>query len=262
MRLSVIILNFNVKHFLEICIKSVERAISDIEAEIIVVDNASTDGSKEMMEAVFPHIKYIYLKKNVGFPKGNNIGVEHASGEFICVLNPDTIVAEDSFSTLLKHYNNLQNPGIIGCRLIDGSGNFLPESKRGIPTPLVALYKVLALHKLFPKSVKFNQYYAGHLKQDAAGSVEILVSAFMLMKRSLYNNLGGFDERWFMYADDIDLSYRVLKLQLNNYYLPQVTTIHFKGESTLKDEKYMNRFKEAMQFFYQKHFKKSWWFNV
>lgn len=262
MQLSVIILNYNVKHFLEACIKSVQKAIEQLNAEIIVVDNASTDGSKEMMQNVFPEIMYLYQHVNTGFPKGNNIGVNCAKGEFICILNPDTIVAENTFKVLINTYRYLQNPGILGCRLIDGAGTFLPESKRSTPTPWVAFTKVLSLYKLFPDSNKFNRYYAGHLKEQDTGAVDILVGAFMFMQRELYIKTGGFDEGCFMYADDIDLSYLVLKEGKQNYYVSATTVIHFKGESTLKDGKYMNRFKEAMQFFYQKHFKKSLAFNA
>ncbi len=261
MQLSVIILNYNVKHFLEICIKSVQKAIENIDAEIIVVDNASSDGSKEIMKTVFPNITYLYQTENAGFPKGNNIGVDYAKGEYICILNPDTIVAEDTFEILLKEYQTLKNPGILGCRLIEGSGTFLPESKRGTPTPWVAFTKVTSLYKIFPKTKFFNKYYAQHVSEFETGKVDILVGAFMFMKRDLYLEVGGFDEGCFMYADDIDLSYLVLKAGLQNYYIPKTTVIHFKGESTLKDGKYMIRFKEAMQFFYQKHFKTSWWFN-
>src|SRR5690606_21459678 len=262
MQLSVIILNYNVAHFLEVCLKSVQKATQSIDAEIIVVDNASSDGSKQLMQNHFKDITYLYQTDNLGFPKGNNIGVEIAKGEFICILNPDTIVAEDTFTKLLYDYKKLSNPGILGCKLIDGSGNFLPESKRGTPTPWVAFTKVLSLYKIFPNSKKFNQYYALHLPKNQIGAVDILVGAFMLMQKKHYTMVGGFDEGCFMYADDIDLSYLMLKNQLQNYYVPSTTAIHFKGESTLKDGKYMNRFKEAMQFFYQKHFKKSWWFNV
>lgn len=261
MQLSIIILNYNVKHFLEVCIKSVQKAIQNLDAEIIVVDNASADGSKEMMQLLFPEITYLYQKNNVGFPKGNNIGVKIAKGEFVCILNPDTIVAEDTFEILLNEYHQLKNPGIIGCRLIDGSGKFLSESKRSVPTPWVAFTKVLSLYKIFPKIKWFNKYYAQHLSENETGKVDILVGAFMFMKRELYLKVGGFDEGCFMYADDIDLSYLVLKNGLQNYYVPKTTIIHFKGESTLKDGKYMMRFKEAMQFFYKKHFRNPWWFS-
>lgn len=262
MQLSVIILNYNVKHFLEVCLKSVQKAIATIDAEIIVVDNASTDGSKEMMHSLFPEITYLYQKENSGFPKGNNIGVNLAKGEFICILNPDTIVAEDTFVKLIEEYTTLENPGILGCHLIDGAGNFLPESKRGIPTPWVAFTKVLSLYQWFPNNKWFNQYYAQHLNENQKGNVDILVGAFMLMKRSLYLEVGGFDEGCFMYSDDIDLSYLSIKNGKKNYYVPYTSVIHFKGESTLKDGLYMKRFKEAMQFFYKKHFNKSFLFDT
>lgn len=262
MKLSVVILNYNVKHFLEVCVKSVQKALQNIDSELIVVDNASTDGSKEMMQSCFPGITYLYQQENAGFPKGNNIGVALAKGEFICILNPDTIVAEDTFEILLHKYEQLENPGIIGCRLIDGSGQFLAESKRGTPTPWVAFTKVVGLYKVFPRSKYFNQYYAQHINEHQTGKTDILVGAFMLLKRELYLKTGGFDEGCFMYSDDIDLSYMVLKQGLNNYYVPATSVIHFKGESTLKDGTYMKRFKEAMQFFYAKHFRTSLFFDV
>lgn len=262
MQLSVIILNYNVKYFLEACIKSVQKALVNLQAEIIVVDNASNDGSKEMMESVFPDVTYLYQSTNAGFPKGNNIGVQLAKGEFICILNPDTIVSETTFEKLIEEYKKLQNPGILGCHLIDGSGHFLPESKRGIPTPWVAFTKVMSLYKLFPKTKKFNQYYAQHVSENENGKVAILVGAFMFMKRELYLKVGGFDEGCFMYSDDIDLSYLALKQNLTNYYIATTSVIHFKGESTLKDGTYMKRFKEAMQFFYKKHFSTSFLFDV
>src|SRR5690554_1668414 len=262
MQLSVVILNYNVRHFLEVCVKSVQKALQNMDGEIIVVDNASTDGSKEMMQSCFPGITYLYQEENAGFPKGNNIGVASAKGEFVCILNPDTIVAEDTFEVLLQEYKQLDHPGILGCHLIDGSGQFLAESKRGIPTPWVAFTKVTGLYKLFPKSSLFNQYYAQHIEEYQTGKADILVGAFMLLKRDLYLKTGGFDEGCFMYSDDIDLSYMVLKQEFNNYYVPSTSVIHFKGESTLKDGTYMKRFKEAMQFFYTKHYKSSWLFNV
>ena len=262
MLLSVVILNYNVKHFLEVCIRSVQKSLEYIEGEIIVVDNASTDGSREMMELLFPDVAYIYQKENTGFPKGNNIGVAKARGKYVCILNPDIIVAEDTFSILLKAYEGFDNPGILGCRLIDGSGAFLMESKRGTPTPWVALTKVLSLYRVFPKNRLFNRYYAQHLNENEKGTVDVLPGACMFMRKDLYEQTGGFDEGCFMYSDDIDLSYTILKKGLHNYYIPNTSVIHFKGESTLKDGLYMKRFKEAMQFFYKKHFRKSLIFDV
>lgn len=269
MQLSVIILNYNVRYFLEVCVLSVQKAIQNIDAEIIVIDNHSSDDSCAMMKTKFPNIKLIENKENYGFPKGNNVAVNEAKGEFICILNPDTIVAEDTFVKILNFVtlsavevpNSQLSAGIIGCKLIDGSGQFLPESKRGIPTPWVAFTKVFGLYKWFPKSSLFNKYYAQHLDKNQTGNVEILVGAFMIMKRELYNEVGGFDENCFMYSDDIDLSYMVLQTGKANYYYHDTTVIHFKGESTVRDEKYMKRFQEAMNYFYRKHFKKSYFFS-
>lgn len=275
MQLSVIILNYNVRYFLELCVLSVQKAIQNIDAEIIVVDNNSSDDSCAMMKEYFPNVKLIENKTNFGFPKGNNIGVDQAKGEYICILNPDTVVAEDTFEKILNAVTSsatetsvemsnskFQTPnsklGIVGCRLIDGTGNFLPESKRGVPTPWVAFTKIFGLYKI---SNLFGKYYAQHLAENQSGKVDILVGAFMVMKRSLYLEVDGFDENCFMYSDDIDLSYMVKKSGRENYYFAETSVIHYKGESTVRDEKYMKRFQEAMNFFYKKHFKKSLFFS-
>jgi GT2 family glycosyltransferase len=261
MQLSVIILNYNVRYFLEQCVASVQEALIGIDSEIIVVDNLSSDASCEMIKSRFPNIKLIENDSNLGFPKGNNIGVAQANGKYICILNPDTVVAEDTFEKILTFAEKQENLGIVGCKLIDGSGNFLPESKRGVPTPFVALTKIFGLYKLFSNWELFNRYYAQHLTENETGKVEILVGAFMVMKRDLYNEIGGFDENCFMYSDDIDLSYMALKCGKSNYYFPETSVIHYKGESTAKDGLYMKRFREAMQFFYKKHYKSSVFFH-
>jgi GT2 family glycosyltransferase len=269
MQLSVIILNYNVRYFLELCVLSVQKAIQNLDAEIIVIDNNSSDDSCAMIKQRFPNIKLIENKGNLGFPKGNNIGVKEAKGEFICILNPDTVVAEDTFEKVLSFVSSrARHPersrgtsddlGIVGCKLIDGTGNFLPESKRGVPTPWVAFTKIFGLYKILNV---FGKYYAQHLTENQTGKVDILVGAFMVMKRELYNELGGFDENCFMYADDIDLSYRALLLKKQNYYFHETTVIHYKGESTVRDETYMKRFQEAMNFFYKKHFNYSFFFT-
>jgi GT2 family glycosyltransferase len=262
MQLSVIILNYNVRYFLEQCVLSVQAALQDIDGEIIVIDNNSSDDSCQMMKKRFPHVKLIENKENLGFPKGNNMGVAEAKGEYICILNPDTVVSEDTFDKILNTKNWQLNTGIVGCKLIDGTGNFLPESKRGVPTPWVAFTKIFGLYKIFPKVRIFNQYYGQHLCQNQSGNVEILVGAFMLMKRDLYNEVGGFDENCFMYSDDIDLSYMVMKRDKINYYFAETTVIHYKGESTVKDGTYIKRFQEAMDYFYSKHFKSSVFFSL
>ncbi|HEY0045667.1 MAG TPA: glycosyltransferase family 2 protein [Flavobacterium sp.] len=262
MQLSVVILNYNVRYFLEQCVDSVRRAIANIDAEIIVVDNNSTDDSCSMMKQRFPEITLIENKENVGFPKGNNIGVARAKGEYICILNPDTVVAEDTFLKVLNFARDKEDVGIVGVKLIDGRGRFLPESKRGTPTPYVASTKIFGLYKLFPNLSFLNRYYAGHLSKTQTGKVDILVGAFMVMKRQLYLDVGGFDEQCFMYSDDIDLSYTVLKSGKSNYYFADTTVIHYKGESTVKDGEYVRRFSEAMNFFYKKHFQPSALFNI
>ncbi len=264
MQLSVIILNYNVRYFLEQCVRSVQAALHGIEAEIIVVDNASADDSCAMMQRLFPEVLLIQNTENIGFTKGNNIGLAQAQGEFICILNPDTVVAEDTFSKLLAFAQNKSQLGMVGCQLIDGSGQFLPESKRGIPTPWVAFTKITGLYKFFPSWSIFTRYYAQQLLPNQTGQVEILVGAFLFMRKAVYTEVGGFDEHCFMYADDIDLSYCLLKKGYANWYFAETSVIHYKGESTLRDHKYMRRFQEAMEFFYQKHFGKSFfsWFFI
>lgn len=252
MQLSVIILNYNVRYFLEQCVLSVQNALETIDGEIIVIDNNSPDDSCVMMQQRFRNVKLIQNSENVGFPKGNNIGVAQAKGEYICILNPDTVVAEDTFTKVLAFAQQQSDLGIVGCKLIDGTGNFLPESKRGVPTPWVAFTKITGLHKFF--SGTFGKYYAQHLNENQTGKVDILVGAFMFLKRDLYLEVGGFDEDCFMYSDDIDLSYRILQKGKSNFYFHETTVIHYKGESTVKDETYMKRFQEAMNFFYKKHF--------
>lgn len=257
MQISVVILNYNVRFFLEQCVISVEKALQNIEGEIIVVDNNSPDDSCAMMKQRFPHIKLIENKENSGFPKGNNIGVAEAKGEYLCILNPDTVVAEDTFEKLLAFTKTKTDLGIVGCKLVDGTGHFLPESKRGVPTPFVAITKMSGIYKLFPKIAAFGKYYAQHLSENQTGKVEVLVGAFMFMKLDFYRELGGFDEAFFMYGEDIDLSYRSIKSGKTNYYFPETSIIHYKGESTVKDIKYLQSFKSAMELFYKKHFKVS-----
>jgi GT2 family glycosyltransferase len=257
MQISVVILNYNVRFFLEQCVISVEKALQNIEGEIIVVDNNSPDDSCAMMKQRFPHIKLIENKENSGFPKGNNMGVVEAKGAYLCILNPDTVVAEDTFEKLLVFAQTKTDLGIVGCKLVDGTGHFLPESKRGVPTPFVAITKMSGIYKLFPKIAAFGKYYAQHLSENQTGKVEVLVGAFMFMKLDFYRELGGFDEAFFMYGEDIDLSYRSIKSGKSNYYFSETSVIHYKGESTVKDIKYLQSFKSAMELFYKKHFKVS-----
>lgn len=252
MKLSVVILNYNVKYFIDLCLQSVVAATKNIDAEIIVVDNASIDGSVLWIKSQFPQVKLIENKENLGFPKGNNIGVSHAKGEYICILNPDTIVGENTFYDALLFMGQNNHIAMMGPKLIDGSGRFLKESKRGVPTPRIAFTKVAGLYKVFPKF--FGGYYNLNLPENQPGETDVLVGAFMFMKTRHFRSLNGFDEDCFMYSDDIDLSYRSLQLGKPNFYNPEFKIIHFKGESTPKDFAYQMMFREAMNYFYNKHF--------
>ncbi|TYA71375.1 glycosyltransferase family 2 protein [Seonamhaeicola marinus] len=253
MKLSVIILNYNVRYFLELCLKSVQAAIHQIDAEIIVVDNNSEDDSCQMVRTFFPEVTLIQNKENYGFSKGNNIGVRQAKGEYICILNPDTVVPEDVFINLLKSCESRSKLGAVGCKLIDGVGRFLPESKRNVPVIKASFKKMMGNSKL---------YYANHLEENEEGEIDVLVGAFMLMKKKVYDEVGGFDEDYFMYGEDIDLSFKLLKEGYQNYYYGKTSILHFKGESTLKDRLYAKRFYGAMQIFYKKHFRQNLLFDA
>lgn len=248
MKLSVVILNYNVRYFLEQCILSVQRAISTIDAEIIVIDNNSKDDSCEMVRKLFPSVTLIENKDNVGFSKANNQAVEVAKGEYVCILNPDTAVEEDVFQQAINYYEKTPSIGALGVFLMDGTGGFLPESKRNLPTPKVSLLKLTGFS---------SEYYANDLTQISEGEVDVLVGAFMLIKREIYNEVDGFDEDYFMYGEDIDLSYKITKAGYQNHYLGSSTVLHYKGESTKKDDAYFDRFYGSMEIFYRKHFRRN-----
>lgn len=255
MQLSVIIVNYNVKYFLEHCLHSVLRACSDIEAEVIVVDNCSKDGSVEMVRDKFPQVKLIAHTDNIGFSRGNNIGVAIAKGKYILYLNPDTIVPEDCFQKCIQYMDTHLDVGALGCRLIDGKGQFLPESKRGFPSAQVAFFKICGLSSLFKKSTIFNKYHLGYLPEFETNEVDILVGCFMFCRKSVIDKVGSFDEDYFMYGEDIDLSYKIVKGGFKNVYFPETTVIHYKGESTKKGSlNYVKMFYQAMIIFARKHF--------
>lgn len=254
MKLSVIIVNYNVKYFLEQCLFSVNKALESINAEIWVVDNQSTDNSYAYLHKKFPQVKFILNSQNLGFARANNQALENARGEYVLFLNPDTILPEDCLSKSLQFIASQQGAGAMGIRMIDGAGRYLKESKRGFPTPWVALCKMSGLTRLFPASSLFAKYYLGHLPAGQDHRVEALSGAFMLVKRSILEKTGGFDERFFMYAEDIDLSFRIHKAGYQNYYFSGSTIIHFKGESTKKDKRYVKLFYNAMKLFVEKHY--------
>jgi GT2 family glycosyltransferase len=258
MQLSIIIVNYNVKYFLAHCLLSLQRAIINMQTEIIVVDNASSDGSVEMLQQNFPWVISIANDKNVGFAKANNQAVEIAKGKYILYLNPDTIVPEDCFEKCFAYMEQNEKTGALGCRLIDGKGSFLPESKRGFPSAWVAFCKIVGLSHLFKKSRIFNRYHVGYISEMSVSEVDVLVGCFMWCRKSVIDKVGSFDETYFMYGEDIDLSYKIKQAGFANVYFPDTTVIHYKGESTKKGSmNYVRMFYQAMIIFAKKHFKGS-----
>jgi GT2 family glycosyltransferase len=258
MILSVIIVNYRVPYFLELCLFSVQKALQGFEAEIFVVDNCSDDGSVDYLRPVFPAVRFIVNTTNQGFARANNQALEKARGKYILFLNPDTILPEDAATRCLSFLDSTPGIGALGLRMIDGSGFFLKESRRGFPSPWVAFCKLSGLTAFFPRSRFFATYYLGHLPADRTSPAPVLSGACMWVARSAIEKAGSFDERFFMYAEDIDLSYRIEQAGYLNYYLAETTIVHFKGESTLKDIRYVKLFYKAMSQFRRKHFNRGW----
>lgn len=257
MKLSVIIVNYNVIYFLEQCLHSVIKAGQGIGMEVFVVDNNSVDGSVAMVREKFPEVKIIENSDNKGFSKANNQAIRQSSGEYVLLLNPDTVVEEDTFLRIIHFMDAHPEGGGLGVKMLDGKGHFLPESKRGLPTPAVAFYKVFGLARLFPKSKIFGKYHLGYLDKDKIHEVEILSGAFMLLRKKALETAGLLDEEFFMYGEDIDLSYRITQAGYKNYYFPETRIIHYKGESTKKSSvNYVLVFYNAMIIFARKHFSK------
>jgi len=254
-KLSVVIVNYNVRHFLEQCLYSVQKALHGMEAEVFVVDNNSVDGSCSMVREKFSWVKLIENKKNTGFSFANNQAIRESSGEYVLLLNPDTVVEEDTFNKVVGFMDAHPDAGGLGVKMIDGKGNFLPESKRGLPTPIVAFYKIFGLSALFPKSKIFGKYHLGFLDKEKNHEVEVLSGAFMLLRKETLEKTGLLDEIFFMYGEDIDLSYRNIKAGYKNYYFSDTTILHYKGESTKKGSiNYVLVFYNAMIIFAKKHF--------
>ena len=285
MVLSVIIVNYNVKYFLEQCLYSVEKALRELDGraaslasdlntpdpemadlntpdldtrdrqtEIFVVDNHSSDGSIEYLRSAFPRVKFMVNKENTGFARANNQALREARGKNILFLNPDTILPEDFFRVGLSFMEKEPRAGALGVRMIDGSGRFLKESRRGFPSPWVAFCKLTGLTALFPHSRLLANYYLGHLPSDRNHPAPILSGACLWARRDALDKAGPFDEQFFMYAEDIDLSHRLEQAGYLNYYIADTTILHFKGESTQKDARYIKLFYKAMSQFRQKYF--------
>ena len=254
MKLSVVIVNYNVRYYLEQCLLSVEKALCGLNGEVFVVDNDSTDDSMTYLKSRFPWVRYIESRENVGFSKANNQAIAQARGEYVLLLNPDTIVGERSLRECIDFMDGHPQAGICGVGMLRVDGSFAPESRRGIPTPFVAFCKMSGLGALFPKSRLFGRYYMQYLNKLSINPIEIVSGAFMFIRREALDKVGLLDETFFMYGEDIDMSYRVLKAGYQNYYIPTYI-LHYKGESTKKDSiKYVNAFYKAMVIFFKKHF--------
>jgi GT2 family glycosyltransferase len=257
MQLSVIVVNYNVKHFLEQCLCSVQKSISSskIEAEVTVVDNNSRDNSIAYLKPRFPCVRFIRNDQNVGFAKACNQGYKISSGNYVLFLNPDTIVGEDCFSNCISFFETHDDAGAVGVKMLDGRGHLLKESKRAFPSPVTSLFKLFGFARLFPKSKTFSRYHLGHLDENKNHEVDVLAGAFMMVRRDLLNQLNGFDEVFFMYGEDVDLSYRIQKIGFKNYYIAETSILHFKGESTRKGSlNYVRMFYNAMSIFVRKHY--------
>lgn len=255
MKLSIIIVNYNVKYFLQQCLASVQKAIQGIDAEVWVVDNASKDGSVEWLQSYGHQLKLVLNTENTGFSRANNQAIAQAKGQYILLLNPDTVVAEDTFARCIAFMDSHPGAGALGVHMVDGKGVFLPESKRGLPTPAVAFYKTFGIAGIFPKSKTFGRYHLGYLPEKETNEVEILSGAFMFMRKEALDKTGLLDETFFMYGEDIDLSYRIIKAGYKNYYFADTTIIHYKGESTKKGSvNYVKVFYNAMIIFAKKHY--------
>jgi GT2 family glycosyltransferase len=253
MKLSVVIVNYNVKYYLEQCLDSVLKSARNLNTEIFVVDNHSSDGSLEYLIPKFPDICFINNRENAGFSRANNQAIEQARGEYILLLNPDTALGENTLMRVCRFMDENKQAGAVGVKMLDGFGRFLPESKRGFPSPRNSFTKISGLAKLFPRSKIFGGYHLGYLDENETHEVDVLAGAFMMLRREAVEKSGSLDNSFFMYGEDIDLSYRIGQAGYANFYLPE-PIIHYKGESTRKDIRYVKHFYTAMLIFFNKHY--------
>jgi len=254
--LSIIIVNYNVKHFLEQCLMAIEKARHGLQVEIFVVDNASVDGSQGLLKKKFPYVKLIENHKNLGFSKANNQALRQANAAYILMLNPDTLIQEDTLITLKKFLDEHPQTGAVGCKLINPDGTFQIACRRSIPTPWIAFTRIVGLSKIFPKSPVFGKYNLTYLDPDLQHEVDVLSGSLMMVRKDIISRIGYFDEDYFMYGEDIDLCYRIKKAGMKVFYVPTTKAIHYKGESTKKGEfPFISNFYTAMLLFINKHFK-------
>lgn len=254
MKLSIIIVNYNVKYYLEQCLLSVERAIEDVDAEVIVVDNHSKDGSVEYVEQRFPWVTCISSLHNLGFARANNLAIKQSNSEYVLLLNPDTFINENIIADALNFMDNHKNAGGLGVTMLTTSGSRAKESRRGFPSPMVSFYKMMGLCDRFPNHPRFGHYYMSNMPWDKSGQMEVISGAFCLLRRAALDKVGLLDEAFFMYGEDIDLSYRILKGGFENWFFPS-TILHYKGESTQRSSfRYVHVFYAAMLIFFRKHY--------
>jgi GT2 family glycosyltransferase len=253
MKLSVIIVNFNSRDLLSQALSSILKAAEDIDHEVIVVDNGSLDFSIPMIEGRYPGVKLIENNENLGFTKACNHGLKEAKGDYVLLINPDTITNDDTLVKTLAFMDEHPDAGGLTVRMIDSQGRFLPESKRGIPTAWVSFFKATGLYKLFPKSRLYNRYNPGWIEEFETAEVDVLSAAFMLIRRNVLNQVGLLDERFVMYGEDVDLSYRMRLAGYKNFYYPKTYIIHFKGQSVKPDWRYLYYFYGAMFIFASKY---------
>ncbi|HUX84407.1 MAG TPA: glycosyltransferase family 2 protein [Chitinophagaceae bacterium] len=257
MDLSVIIVNYRVKYFTEYCLRSVLAASRGLEAHLIVVDNHSGDGSLEYLEPLFPEVHFIRNDQNLGFGAANNQAARLVEEGPLLLLNPDTMIGEDCLERCIRFLKDHPDTGSLGVRMIDGRGRFLRESKRGFPSPMVSFYRMTGMTRLFPRSAKFSHYYLGQLPENQTNPAEVVAGAFCLIPRKAWQQVGGFDEDFFLYGEDIDLSYRLSRAGYHNYYLGDLSILHFKGVSSGQETRqYLRMFHQAMKIFVRKHFRK------
>lgn len=254
MKLSVIIVSYNVKHYLYQCLDSVYKALHGLEAEVYVVDNHSRDESVAFLQQRYADVNYIEMNHNLGFARANNIAIRQSQGEYVLLLNPDTIVGESVLTSVVHFMDEHPDAGAVGVKMLHANGMKAKESRRGIPKPMTAFYKMSGLCNRFPESRRFGRYYMGYLPWDEPAEIEVVSGAFCMLRREALNKVGLLDEDFFMYGEDIDLSYRLLKGGFTNWYVPE-TILHYKGESTAKSSfRHVHVFYEAMYIFFKKHF--------
>lgn len=263
MKISIIIVSYNVKFYLEQCLLSVRKATEGIETEVIVVDNHSKDGSVEYLRRRFREVTFVASNHNLGFARANNLAIKRAKGEYVLLLNPDTILGEEVLKESISFMDSHTNAGGLGVKMLKCDGGAAMESRRGLPSPLTAFYKMCGLCSKYPKSRRFGKYYMSYLPWDKPARIEVISGAYCLMRHKAIDKVGMLDEDFFMYGEDIDLSYRLLKGGFENWYLP-VSILHYKGESTHKSSyRYVHVFYEAMLIFFRKHYRHlSFWISL